>query len=231
MLVTERGDARLHARGRHFATEERHQAVAQLVDVEIAGVDDEVGLGLHGFEEEPLSLDRVGHGAGLVGKGVPAPGAAVAAHEHVGRRVEEQDAHAVPSGPQLREGRQHITGVRATTHDEGDPADARARRTGELRDGRDERGGQVVDDEPAEILERQGGLGATGPGQARDHEELTHMLMVPTTFASTRLLRTKEQQARDGRGGRVLRARARGSLRAAPVPPSGGSRDPPLPSR
>ena len=71
--------------------------------------------------------------------------------------------------------------IRTTTDDEGHPADARARRAGELRDGRDERGGQVVDDEPAEILERHGGLGATRPRQARDHEELTHILMVPTT--------------------------------------------------
>jgi hypothetical protein len=44
--------------------EQRPDAVAQLVDVEVAGVDDHVGLGLHRLEQRPLgsmaSLDGLG---------------------------------------------------------------------------------------------------------------------------------------------------------------------------
>ena len=40
--------------------EELGHPVAQLVDVEVGGVDDDVGLGLHRLEQRPLLLDRLG---------------------------------------------------------------------------------------------------------------------------------------------------------------------------
>ncbi len=128
------------------------------MDVEVAGVDDDIGVGLDGLEEQPLALDRLGQRSGLVGERVTAARAAVAANQHIGRRVEEQDAHPVPARLQVDERWEHVTGVGSASDDERDPTDARTRRGGELGDRRDERRGKVVDDEPAEVLERHGAL-------------------------------------------------------------------------
>ncbi len=130
------------------------QAVAELVDVQVARVNDDVGIGLHGLEEQPLALDRIGQRAGLVGERVAPARAAVSAHQHVGRRIEEQDAHSVAARLQVDERRQHVARVRSATDDQRDPADARSGRGGEVGDRRDERRWEVVDDEPTEVFER-----------------------------------------------------------------------------
>ena len=51
--------------------------------------------------------------------------------------------------------------------DEGQAVDAAARHRRQLDDLLDERGRQVVDDVPAEVLEHVGGAGPSGTGHAR----------------------------------------------------------------
>ena len=60
VLVAEGDDARLQP-GLRLAREQVEQPVAQLVDVELGGVDDHVGLGLHRLEQLPLALDALPH--------------------------------------------------------------------------------------------------------------------------------------------------------------------------
>jgi hypothetical protein len=65
--------------------------------------------------------------------------------------------------------------------DEGDAVDLRPGRLGQLDHLGHERGRQVVDHEPPEVLEVVGGQAASGPGQARDHDELLHLGDDPTS--------------------------------------------------
>src|SRR3546814_11867008 len=60
VLVAEGHDATLHADVGVVLAEEADDAVVELVHVEVGGVDDDVGLGLHRLEEAALALDRVG---------------------------------------------------------------------------------------------------------------------------------------------------------------------------
>ena len=64
--------------------------------------------------------------------------------------------------------------LRAGAHDQGQPLDGAPRHAGQLDDRLDERGGQVVDHEPALVLEVCGGLGASRPRQTRDHHDVGH---------------------------------------------------------
>src|SRR3546814_5522437 len=82
--------------------EEADDAVVELVHVEVGGVDDDVGLGLHRLEEAALALDRVGETLALRQRVAP-PRALVATHEHVGAGIQEQLAHRRPRGPQGRQ--------------------------------------------------------------------------------------------------------------------------------
>ena len=77
------------ALGALVVAEELDETVAQLVHVEVGGVDDDVGAALQLLEQRPLRGDALGDA--VVGRErVLAAGRLVAAHEHVVGRVEEQ---------------------------------------------------------------------------------------------------------------------------------------------
>ena len=79
-----------------------------------------------------------------------------------------------------REGREHLVVVRPGAHHQHDPGDARTPATTASSDDlRDERGRQVVDDEPAEVLEDVGRLRPPRPRQPGDHDELVHRASLP----------------------------------------------------
>jgi hypothetical protein len=101
VLEAERGDGDLHARRPVVVGEQLDHAVAQLVDVEVAGVDHDVGVGPQAARAPgPLLLD--GGAQEVAGAGrVAAAGALVAADEHVGAGVEEEGPHPGP-GPARR---------------------------------------------------------------------------------------------------------------------------------
>ena len=62
--------------------EGRDQLLLQLVDVQLARVDDQVGLLAHRLDALTLMLDRFEQALGVVGEGMPATGGVVALHEH-----------------------------------------------------------------------------------------------------------------------------------------------------
>ena len=82
---------------------------------------------------------------------------------------------AARSSPTLRE---HL-GVLATG-DEREPFDVAVRLRRELDDRADQRGRQVVDDEPAEVLEHVGHARPTGARQAGDQDDVSHGRTLPT---------------------------------------------------
>ena len=108
------------------------------------------------------------------GDRVPPPGALVAPHQHVGRRVEEEHAHPLRGRPQHLERWADLLVVVAAAHDQRGAVVGAAGVGDQLGELRDQRGRHVVDNEPAEILEMVGRLRAARPGQARDDDEIAH---------------------------------------------------------
>ncbi len=156
VLVAERHDARLERAGTAVAVEQLAQPVAQLVDVELAGVEHDVGTALELTEELTLVGDALGH-AFIGRQRVLAAALLVPAHQHVVGGVEEQHAGARAHPPQLGERGHEVVDELARAH-----VDHEAELLGtlgalpELGDLDDERGRQVVDHEEAEILEHVG---------------------------------------------------------------------------
>ena len=74
---------------------------AELVRVQLAGVDEQVGPLAHRLEQPALVGDRLLHPAGR--QRVAPAGALVAAHQHVVGGVEEHDPHPLAGGPQVVE--------------------------------------------------------------------------------------------------------------------------------
>ena len=153
-------------------------ARAQLVRVQLARVDHEVGSLADRLEQLALVGDGLLHAPG--GQRVAAPGAFVAADQHVVGRVEEDDPHPLAGGPQLVE---HVgqvvevlrTGIAAAAPDhQGDTLDARPGPVDHLDHLHDEPGRQVVDDEPTHVLEGGGRGGASGTRHPGHHDELAH---------------------------------------------------------
>ena len=109
--------------------------------------------------------------------GMPAPGGVVAADELGRRRVEEHHAHVVAVGAQFADLGEHF-GVLASG-DERQALDVAAGLRRQLDDRADQRGGQVVDHEPAEVLQHVGGPGATRAGQPGDQHDVGHPATLP----------------------------------------------------
>ncbi len=130
VLVPERDDRGLHVL-LLVVTEGLEDPRAQLVRVQLAGVDHEVGPLAYRLEQLALVGDRLLHTPR--GQRVPAAGALIAADQHLVRRVQEDDPHALAGGAQLVE---HVgqvvevlrTRVAAAPPDhQGHTLDARAR--------------------------------------------------------------------------------------------------------
>jgi hypothetical protein len=175
VLVAERHDVDPDGRGVVVA-EELVDAVPELVHVEAAGVDDDIGVLLQGLEQRALPLDGLGHGLPVGGQRVAAAGGLVAADEHVGGGIEEEDLDPAGDALEVVEDRERVArALGAGADDEADLVVGRARRRRQLTQLRDERRGDVVDHEPAEVLQVGRGLAAAGSREPADDDEVgTH---------------------------------------------------------
>ena len=97
-LVAEGHHRGLHGRGAALVAERLDDPRAQLVRVQLSGVDEQIGLVAHGRQQPPLVGDRLLHPTG--GQRMAAAGALVAPDEDVVAGIEEEDPHPVPVGPQ-----------------------------------------------------------------------------------------------------------------------------------
>ena len=140
--------------------------------VQVGCVDDQVGGPADGVEDRTLHLDRFDEPIGLLGQRMQTTGCVVSAYQLGGRRVEEEHGHLVAGGAQLADLGEHLDVLPAG--DERQPFDVAVRLRREFDDRSDERGRQVVDDEPAEILENVGDAGPSGAGQAGDQNDVGH---------------------------------------------------------
>ena len=213
---------------------------SQLVDVELGRVDHEVGSGLHRVEQLPLELDGFGDRLLLDAGGMAAPAGAVALQQLGRRRLEEQDAHAVAALAQAVDRVEQIVLRRAGAHHEGQPLRGRAIGAAQLDELLDERDGQVVDDEPAEILEVVGGLRTPAPESPATTmtsllggfsaglvtaNQRTERACVQTVFVASRKSRRGMVAASRYSTARARKARRRRRLRHVPhVEPGGGQR-------
>ena len=223
----------LHAGVGVVLAEQARRCGRELVDVERRGVDDDVGLGLHRLEQLPLALDGVGQAlagrrAAGGGGGCSRSGGRAPRWRPRGRGCRTR----APDGPQRAEARQRgRRGGRRRPTTSATRGRGRARRPHQLDDLRDELGGQVVDHEPAEVLEVVGGLRPARARQPRDDDELAHGAAQATApgsrpacgsgrnssrgmVAAAGVLRGPGEEA--GRRGRLLHAaRAAGRCRPA----------------
>ena len=130
------------------------EPVLELVHREPGRVDDAVGLLAQVRQERALRPDAVEHVA-FAGERVAAPRLVVAPHQRLVRRLEEEHLRAMAPRPQLLERVHQVHEILAfpDVDPEGDLPDAPARLGAELREGRDQRGRQVVHAEVAQVLE------------------------------------------------------------------------------
>src|SRR3954451_12449211 len=168
VLVPERDDVRLQGTGGLVDVEQLAQPVAQLVHVELAGVEDDVGAALHVLEQHALRGDALGDAITGRQRVLPA-GRLVAAHQHLVVGVGEKHPGAGDHLLELGERRDEVVDELARAHIDHEPEPLRALRPApELGHLGDERRRQVVDHEEPEVFEHVGGRGATGPGHPGD---------------------------------------------------------------
>ena len=141
------------------------------------GVEQQVGPLAHRLEQPALVGDRLLDTAGR--QRVAPPRALVAAHQHVVGGVEEDDPHprarSAAARRARRAGRRSTPGpvlAAAAADDQRHPLDPRAGPVHQLDHLRDQRGRQVVDDEPAQVLEGRRRRRAARPRHPRHHERI-----------------------------------------------------------
>ncbi len=106
---------------------------------------------------------------------MPAPGAFEASHQHLVGRLQEQGAHDRPAGPQLvHSGLEFLQLLHVPTDDQRHPVGRRARGGDQFGHLGDQRRRQVVDHEPAEVLQSGTRLRATRARHPGDDQELGH---------------------------------------------------------
>ena len=152
-------------------------ALLELVHVEVARVDHEVSGSSDRLEHRTLELDRFDEAVGLVGERMTSSGRVVTAHQFRRRRVEEDHPNVVSVGPQLTDLGEHL-GVLAPG-DQCEPLDVARRFRCQLHDRADQRGRQIVHDEPPEILQHIGDPRPTGPRQPGDQHDVGHPATLP----------------------------------------------------
>ena len=146
--------------------------VGELVHVEGAGVDHQVGVGAQVGERGPLPTQAVEQPTALLQR-VRATGRLLTADQHVVDALEEQQRRATP-GAALGEHLLQAGEERAGAHvdDDRDRLQRAAGLVDEPHHVGDQLRGQVVDDEVAEVLELLGGGAAARPGHAGDDDDL-----------------------------------------------------------
>ena len=126
VLVAEREHVDLHATARIPGGEVAVESLPQLVDVQVAGVDDDVGFGPDRLEQPSLTLDGVGQTLTRPHEWVATPAALVTADEGVGGSIEVQHAHRHTQAAERGERRSHLGVVPAGPQHQGDPTRRRA---------------------------------------------------------------------------------------------------------
>ena len=155
------------------------------MDVEIRGVDDEVGLSSQGLERLAFRLDHLREGARHdVLERVTTPARFVATHENFGRRIEENQLKAFDLLTQITDQRHDDLVLPARADDQRQAITGRPGSIGEFSNLRDERRRKVVHDEPAEILEVVSGRRATGTGHPGDNDDFAHVTSDPVSGLS-----------------------------------------------
>ena len=102
------------------------------------------------------------------------------ADEHGVGRLEEQQPRAVAAGVEVLDHRREVRGERAAAHvhDDGDAGDLAAGAGAEVDHRGDQLGRQVVDDEPAQVLQHLRRSAAAGPGQTADQRHVDAVRML-----------------------------------------------------
>ena len=146
---------------------------AQLVHVQAGGVDHQVGVAAQLAQQVALGGDAVDDAAVALER-VRAAHRLEAAHQGVVRGLQEDDAPGDVLGLQVGEGLAEVVeeAAAADVDDDRDAGDVALRAGAELHHGGDQRGRQVVDDEPAEVLQTLGRGAAAGSGHAGDDHQL-----------------------------------------------------------
>ena len=148
------------------------QALAQLAQREVRGVEHDVGLAPDGVEQLALLGDRARDPA-RVRERMPVAGLAEAADQDLVAGLEVDDARpdaaTLERSAHRREREVRVT--RADVEHDGDAGEALAVRGHELGQVRQQLARQVVDDGVAEVLEQLGRGGLAAAGQAaHDHD-------------------------------------------------------------
>jgi hypothetical protein len=174
------GDAVLEAEADHAHLEPHRERSAELgrdaggelVDVEVGGVDHEVGVAPQPGEHLALALQAVEQPAVALER-ARAPGCLLAADEHLVARLEE-DQRRVAAGRAVREVlRQRVEeGARAHVDHERHGLSRPLAGVDEADDVLEQAGRQVVDHEVAEILQLLGRRAAAGPGHPGHDDQL-----------------------------------------------------------
>jgi hypothetical protein len=135
-------------------------------------VDDAIGVLAQVREEPTLRLDAV-EDVALSGQRVTASRLVIAPHERLVGGLEKQHLRAMPPRPQLFERVHQMREILPfpDVDAEGDLADAAARLRAELGKGRDQRGGEIVDAEVAQVLEALDRIALARTREPRDDDE------------------------------------------------------------
>ncbi len=146
---------------------------AQLVHGLVGGVDDHVGLVAQRAEQRALGGQPVGQPAAALQRVLPPVGLEPADQHRVGR-LQEQHPRPVAAGVEILDHRGQIVGERPRpdVEDHRDPGHPAPRPGAQVDHGGDQLGRQVVDDEPAEVLQALGRGRPAGAGQAGDDRDL-----------------------------------------------------------
>ena len=184
VLEAKRHDRDLHALGA-VRRKQVDEPLAELIDIEIGRVHDHVG---HGPDRlQPFPLENDGLDNPLLAERVPPPGALEAAHQDLVGRLQEQRANLRPAGLQLVDGGlQLFELVNVAADDQGHPMGRRAGGADELGHLGDQGGGQVVDHEPAQVLQCCARLRPARARHPRDDQELGHATILPPSRGRTR---------------------------------------------
>ena len=164
------------------AAERGVDLAAQVVDVERRGVDDEVGARPQVAEQRALAHEAVEDAARALQR-VRAAAALEPADQHVVAGLEEQHAQVDAVGRATRCERpsarsSNILPPRTSTTTASRAIVGRRPAPASTACG-EQRGRQVVDDEPAEVLQRPCRGGAAGAGHAGDEHQLERRILGP----------------------------------------------------
>ena len=164
---------------------------AQGRDGDRGGVDDEVRGVAQRTEQRALGGDAVDEPAVALQR-VAAPDLLEPADQHGVGRLEEQQPGPVAAGVEVLEDGAQVRAERAAAHvhHHGDAGDVAPGAGPEVDHRGDQLGGQVVDDEPAQVLQDLRRGAAAGPGQPADQRHLDAGRLAATDCGRASVMRS-----------------------------------------